>query len=373
MMVWKMIFLFQGCILRFHVNLPGCNVQLNFDTFSPTWRATLLTWVQTTQVFGHESFRPGQMEAPGKPVGRAALCIGFYPGRHAQIWAWSFHSLHGWFFSTLKRITNWEVFQCPKCELWSWSSQGSNHTIHLGFFMIYFRGATFWLTSLNWTLQAEKFQAVLSLLELKRTLLLLATGSGKSLCYQLPAYLCLGCHAGFSKWLDDTWDPGWTKRFESIYVWRFFVSHRLSSSRVQQRLWLVSLRYPQTKNSYIDSFTYVFWEPGSWTPIVPCWRCSWANSDKKTRWTWSLFSTLRLREEGLTLVVSPLVSLMQDQLARLPKCLFLGLSRIGSWETFFLGCAVGSGTCAAVHTCIRVGYLWLKSLTLKMSSEASIV
>ena len=24
MMVWKMIFLFQGCILRFHVNLPGC-------------------------------------------------------------------------------------------------------------------------------------------------------------------------------------------------------------------------------------------------------------------------------------------------------------------------------------------------------------
>ena len=24
MMVWKMIFLFQGCILRFHVNLQGC-------------------------------------------------------------------------------------------------------------------------------------------------------------------------------------------------------------------------------------------------------------------------------------------------------------------------------------------------------------
>ena len=24
MVVWKMIFLFQGCILRFHVNLPGC-------------------------------------------------------------------------------------------------------------------------------------------------------------------------------------------------------------------------------------------------------------------------------------------------------------------------------------------------------------
>ena len=25
MMVWTMIFLFQECILRFHVNLPGCN------------------------------------------------------------------------------------------------------------------------------------------------------------------------------------------------------------------------------------------------------------------------------------------------------------------------------------------------------------
>ena len=26
MMVWKMIFLFQGGILRFHVNLPGCKL-----------------------------------------------------------------------------------------------------------------------------------------------------------------------------------------------------------------------------------------------------------------------------------------------------------------------------------------------------------
>ena len=28
MMVWKMTFLFQGCILRFHVNLPGCTCNL---------------------------------------------------------------------------------------------------------------------------------------------------------------------------------------------------------------------------------------------------------------------------------------------------------------------------------------------------------
>ena len=27
MMLWKMIFLFQGPILRFHVNLPGCRIQ----------------------------------------------------------------------------------------------------------------------------------------------------------------------------------------------------------------------------------------------------------------------------------------------------------------------------------------------------------
>ena len=29
MMVSKMIFLFQGCILRFHVNLPGCSMNWN--------------------------------------------------------------------------------------------------------------------------------------------------------------------------------------------------------------------------------------------------------------------------------------------------------------------------------------------------------
>ena len=30
MMVWKMIFLFQGCILRFHVNPPGCTQSFFF-------------------------------------------------------------------------------------------------------------------------------------------------------------------------------------------------------------------------------------------------------------------------------------------------------------------------------------------------------
>ena len=32
MMVWKMIFLFRGCILSFHVNLPGCK-EWKFHTF----------------------------------------------------------------------------------------------------------------------------------------------------------------------------------------------------------------------------------------------------------------------------------------------------------------------------------------------------
>lgn len=235
-------------------------------------------WVQTTQVFGHESFRPGQMEAPGQGLDKLTS-VGFYPGRHAQIWARSFHRLHGWIFSTLKRIMNWEVFQCPK--KWTFTESATDRIIPSTWVFSWFLGGYFLVDKSQPNSQAEKFQAVLSLLELKRTLLLLATGSGKSLCYQLPAYLCLGCHAAFSKWLDDTWDPGWTKRFESIYVWRFFVSHRLSSSRVQQRLWLVTLRYPQTKNSYIDSFTYVLWEPGSWTPVVPCWKFPWADSDKK--------------------------------------------------------------------------------------------
>ena len=30
MMVWKMIFLFQGCLVRFHVNLPGCTSMAGF-------------------------------------------------------------------------------------------------------------------------------------------------------------------------------------------------------------------------------------------------------------------------------------------------------------------------------------------------------
>ena len=36
MMVWKMTFLFQGCILRFHVNLQGCMCPLQFfETLNP--------------------------------------------------------------------------------------------------------------------------------------------------------------------------------------------------------------------------------------------------------------------------------------------------------------------------------------------------
>ena len=40
MMAWKMIFLFQGCILSLHVNLPGCTSLTFFHWFnitSSTW------------------------------------------------------------------------------------------------------------------------------------------------------------------------------------------------------------------------------------------------------------------------------------------------------------------------------------------------
>ena len=38
MMVWKMIFLFQGCILRFHVNLPGCKpYKVHDSSILGTW------------------------------------------------------------------------------------------------------------------------------------------------------------------------------------------------------------------------------------------------------------------------------------------------------------------------------------------------
>ena len=140
---------------------------------------------------------------------------------------------------------------------------------------------------------------------------------------------------------------------QSVSVWRFFVSHRLSSSRVQQRLWLVTLRYPQTKNSSIDSFTYVL--VSNQDPGLPlCHVRGFHGQILTTKHDEpEVFSApLRLREEGLTLVVSPLVSLMQDQLARLPKCLLLGLSRVGSWEeTFFFAFPWEVEICAVVDTC----------------------
>ena len=48
----------------------------------------------------------------------------------------------------------------------------------------------------SWT--GASWQAILSVLANHRTLLLLATGCGKSLCYQLPAYLLLGCLLGWA-------------------------------------------------------------------------------------------------------------------------------------------------------------------------------
>ena len=45
-MVWKMFFLFQGCILRFHLNLPGCNHA--FIISAETWNRISLFQVGCT-------------------------------------------------------------------------------------------------------------------------------------------------------------------------------------------------------------------------------------------------------------------------------------------------------------------------------------
>ena len=37
MMVWKMIFLFQGCGLKFHVNLPGCSIHMYTSYYNLIW------------------------------------------------------------------------------------------------------------------------------------------------------------------------------------------------------------------------------------------------------------------------------------------------------------------------------------------------
>ena len=43
MMVWKIFFLFQVCILRFHVNLPGCIIHCPFIIRWPIFHPTLIS------------------------------------------------------------------------------------------------------------------------------------------------------------------------------------------------------------------------------------------------------------------------------------------------------------------------------------------
>ena len=85
----------------------------------------------TTQVFGHESFRPGQMEAPGKPVGQAALSIG-PSGKTCKSLSTKFSQTprRFLFFNTEK---NHELRspKCPKCERFSWSSKGLQRIIQI--------------------------------------------------------------------------------------------------------------------------------------------------------------------------------------------------------------------------------------------------
>ena len=55
MMVWKMIFLFQGCILRFHVNLPGC-ISLYGENPSTSLGWSLVWLTMPSWSYHHESF-----------------------------------------------------------------------------------------------------------------------------------------------------------------------------------------------------------------------------------------------------------------------------------------------------------------------------
>ena len=52
MMVWKMFLLFQGCILRFHVNLPGCTRKMSRLIFRSFGRVHLKNWVLGTRILG---------------------------------------------------------------------------------------------------------------------------------------------------------------------------------------------------------------------------------------------------------------------------------------------------------------------------------
>ena len=61
MMVWKMIFLFQGCILRFHVNLPGCMSKFlhTGNVEAPFMSAESSNQITSTTLFGELRY-PGR-------------------------------------------------------------------------------------------------------------------------------------------------------------------------------------------------------------------------------------------------------------------------------------------------------------------------
>ena len=56
-MIWKMIFLFQACIVRFHVSLPGCS---NRDYNEPIY------WLALRE-FGNEAIHDGNSPLKGQP------------------------------------------------------------------------------------------------------------------------------------------------------------------------------------------------------------------------------------------------------------------------------------------------------------------
>ena len=99
MVNWKMVFLFHGCILRFHVNLPGCShtLQTNQDMTmtAPTGWKSLLRWPTwssgcRSQVFCRSLYGGGMKWC--FPLGSGC-------------WVWNYTS-------TKEQINVWEYTSC---------------------------------------------------------------------------------------------------------------------------------------------------------------------------------------------------------------------------------------------------------------------
>jgi len=128
-MVWKMIFLFQGCILRLHINLPGCkNLFLQKNGHPITIRSIRLRFLPQTSRGGgmimatHIARELGillftlQDLVPGPGLGVGGWGLGG-KGRakptHNQEPAWKSMK---WPLKQKKHLKRWPHERYPKCH-----------------------------------------------------------------------------------------------------------------------------------------------------------------------------------------------------------------------------------------------------------------